>query len=51
MCDLQGKHLEEVHDLNKTDFNIRNDENKTCKKQIFDHCASCKELENHIQEA
>ena len=35
--------------MEKSDFKIRNDENKTWKKQIFDDCACCKEFENHIQ--
>jgi len=50
-CNLQDKHLEELHGLDKSNFNIRNDENKTCKKQTFDNCTSCKEFENHIQVA
>lgn len=35
--------------LDKTNFIIRNDENKSYKKQTFDDCDSCKEFENHIQ--
>ena len=44
LCDLEDKHLKEFYDLDKTDFNIRNDENKTSKKQTFDDCASCNSL-------
>ena len=46
-CALEAKNLKEVHGLDKTNFNIRNDENKTCKKQTIYDCASCKEFENH----
>ena len=37
--------------MKKPDFNIRNDENKTCKTETFGDCASCKEFENYIQVA
>ena len=37
--------------MKKPDFNIRNDENKTCKTETLGDCASCKEFENYIQVA
>ena len=51
LFDLQDKHLEEDHGLEKTNFNIRNDENKACKMETFGDSASCKEFENYIQVA
>ena len=43
-CNLHDKHLEEGHGLDKTDFIIRNDENKSCKKQTFDDYAFSRDV-------
>ena len=47
---LEDIYLEKVHGLDNY-FNVRNDQNKTCKKQTIDDCGSCKEFENHFQVA